>query len=95
MKRTRITIKDIANELNISASTVSRALQDHPALKKETKEAVRALAEKWNYQPNSMALNFYGRHLPLLLSLYPILQVIFFPLQQLVFKIYWFRHNTI
>ena len=58
MKKARITIKDIANELNISASTVSRALQDHPALKKETKEAVRALAEKWNYRPNAMALNF-------------------------------------
>ncbi|MCK5440744.1 MAG: LacI family DNA-binding transcriptional regulator [Maribacter sp.] len=57
MKKTRVTIKDIARELKISASTVSRALQDHPALKKETKEAVKTLAEKWNYQPNSMALN--------------------------------------
>lgn len=57
MKKTRITIKDIARELKISASTVSRALQDHPALKKETKEAVKTLAEKWNYRPNSMALN--------------------------------------
>ena len=57
MKKTRITIKDLAKELKISASTVSRALQDHPALKKETKEAVKALAEKWNYRPNSMALN--------------------------------------
>lgn len=57
MKRIRVTIKDIAKELKISASTVSRALQDHPALKKETKKAVKALAEKWNYRPNSMALN--------------------------------------
>ena len=58
MKRTRVTIKDIASKLNISASTVSRALQDHPALKKETKDAVKALAKKWNYRPNAMALNF-------------------------------------
>lgn len=57
MKKARITIKDIARELNISASTVSRALSDHPALKKETKEAVKALAEKWNYRPNAVALN--------------------------------------
>ena len=57
MKKARITIKDIARELKISASTVSRALQDHPALKKETKEAVRELAEKWHYRPNAMALN--------------------------------------
>lgn len=58
MKRTRVTIKDIASELNISASTVSRALQDHPAIKQETKDAVKELAEKWNYRPNTMALNF-------------------------------------
>lgn len=58
MKKTRVTIKDIASELNISASTVSRALQDHPALKQETKDAVKELAKKWNYRPNTMALNF-------------------------------------
>ena len=57
MKKARTTIKDIARELKISASTVSRALRDHPALKKETKEAVRELAEKWHYRPNAMALN--------------------------------------
>ncbi len=57
MKKARITIKDIARELNISASTVSRALSDHPALKKETKEMVQALAEKWHYRPNAMAVN--------------------------------------
>ena len=57
MKQGRVTIKDIARELNISPSTVSRALNDHPALKKETKETVKALAEKLDYQPNLLALN--------------------------------------
>ncbi len=57
MKKRRVTITDIARELNVSPSTVSRALNDHPALKKETKEAVRALAEKLDYQPNLIALN--------------------------------------
>ena len=57
MKKGRVTITDSARELNISPSTVSRALNDHPALKKETKAAVRALAEKLEYQPNLMALN--------------------------------------
>lgn len=57
MKKRRVTITDIARELNVAPSTVSRALHDHPALKKETKEAVRALAEKLDYQPNLMALN--------------------------------------
>jgi len=57
MKKGRVTIKDIARELNIAPSTVSRALNDHPALKKETKDAVRALAEELDYQPNLLALN--------------------------------------
>jgi len=57
MKKGRVTITDIARELNVSPSTVSRALNDHPAIKKETKEAVHALAEKLNYQPNLLALN--------------------------------------
>ncbi|MCK0189999.1 LacI family DNA-binding transcriptional regulator [Arenibacter sp. F20364] len=57
MKKGRVTIKDIARELNIAPSTVSRALNDHPAIKKETKVAVKALAEALDYQPNLLALN--------------------------------------
>ncbi|MCK0146166.1 LacI family transcriptional regulator [Arenibacter sp. F26102] len=57
MKKGRVTIKDIARELNIAPSTVSRALNDHPAIKKETKYAVKALAEALDYQPNLLALN--------------------------------------
>ncbi len=57
MKKTRVTITDIARELNIAPSTVSRALKDHPALKRETKQAVKALAKKLDYRPNLLALN--------------------------------------
>jgi LacI family transcriptional regulator len=57
MKFTQITIKDIARELGISPSTVSRALKDHPDISKETKKAVNELAEKLNYEPNIVALN--------------------------------------
>lgn len=57
MGKKRVTIKDLAQELNVSTSTVSRALQDHPALKLETRERVKALAKKWNYQPNTLALD--------------------------------------
>ena len=57
MKKGRVTIKDIARELNIAPSTVSRALNDHPAIKKETRDAVKALAEALDYQPNLLALN--------------------------------------
>ncbi len=57
MQKRRITIKDMAKALNIAPSTVSRALNDHPALKKETKAAVRKLAQQLDYEPNLLALN--------------------------------------
>lgn len=57
MKSGLITIKDLARELKISASTVSRALKDHPDISAETKRAVQALAKKLNYQPNAVALS--------------------------------------
>ncbi|UII19216.1 LacI family DNA-binding transcriptional regulator [Fulvivirga ligni] len=57
MKGSQVTIKDIAKALGVSASTVSRALKDHPDISPETKKAVTELAEKLNYQPNSIALS--------------------------------------
>ncbi len=53
----RATIKDIANELNISPSTVSRALKNHPDISEKTKKLVLSLAEKLKYRPNQLALN--------------------------------------
>jgi LacI family transcriptional regulator len=55
MRKSHITIHDIARELNVSASTVSRALQDHPRISESTREAVKRVAAKYNYQPNVMA----------------------------------------
>lgn len=52
-----ITIKDIARELGVSVSTVSRALQNHPDISERTKELVRDCAHKMNYKPNMMASN--------------------------------------
>lgn len=49
------TITDIAKKLKISASTVSRALNDHPDIKEETKNQVKLLAKKLNYSPNPIA----------------------------------------
>jgi DNA-binding LacI/PurR family transcriptional regulator len=53
MKHT--TIIDIARRLQISPSTVSRALSDHPDIKKETKEQVRKIAKELRYSPNPIA----------------------------------------
>ena len=57
MSYTPVTIHDIARLLNISASTVSRALNDHPRISKKTKEKVRQMAGELNYQPNLVASN--------------------------------------
>jgi len=61
MKSGLVTIKDLARELKISASTVSRALKNHPDISEDTKRAVHALAEKLNYQPNAVALSLKQR----------------------------------
>lgn len=55
------TLSDIAKQLNISVSTVSRALHDHPAINKNTKKKVVQLADKLNYQPNMLALSLLNK----------------------------------
>lgn len=52
-----ITIKDIARELNISTSTVSRALRDSSEIGAETKKRVLDLAHRLDYNPNPVALS--------------------------------------
>ena len=58
MKNTKvITIYDIAEALNLSPSTVSRGLKDHPLLKKETIKKIKATALKMGYRHNKFASN--------------------------------------
>ncbi|MDW7695958.1 LacI family DNA-binding transcriptional regulator [Flammeovirgaceae bacterium SG7u.111] len=57
MKKSRITIKDLAKQLNISTSTVSRALRDHPEINPKTKKAVLELAQELDYQPDLVSLS--------------------------------------
>lgn len=57
MQSTGVTIKDIAKQLDISPSTVSRALKNHPDISPKTKKAVMELARDLNYQPNTIALS--------------------------------------
>jgi LacI family transcriptional regulator len=52
-----ITIKDIAKALNLSTSTVSRALRGSYEINAETKRLVIEYAEKVNYSPNPIALS--------------------------------------
>ena len=57
MRKGKITIKDIAKELGISPSTVSKALKGHHDISSITKQSVKDLADKWNYKPNQIALS--------------------------------------
>ncbi|ANI90179.1 LacI family transcriptional regulator [Arachidicoccus ginsenosidimutans] len=52
------TIKEIAKQLNVSISTVSRALHDHPSIGLRTKTRVKEVAKELNYQPNLAAIQF-------------------------------------
>jgi DNA-binding LacI/PurR family transcriptional regulator len=57
MKKKNITIHDIAKKLDITASTVSRALNNNPRISASTRELVKKTAMDLNYQPNTMASN--------------------------------------
>jgi LacI family transcriptional regulator len=52
-----ITLKQLAKELKVSISTVSKALRDSPEISVETIEKVKYLANKYNYRPNKIALS--------------------------------------
>ena len=61
MKFEPVTIKDIAIKLNLSTSTVSRALRGSYEISEETKKLVLEYAEKINYRPNPIALSLKER----------------------------------
>lgn len=52
-----VTLKQIAEKLNISITTVSKALKDYPDVSKKTRKLVRETASMLNYKPNSFAVN--------------------------------------
>lgn len=58
MSQKPATIKEIARRLNVSVSTVSRALHNHPSIGLRTKMQVQKLAEELNYEPNQAAISF-------------------------------------
>ena len=51
-----ISLKDLAKELGVSISTVSRALKNHPDISDELKQKIKALALEKNYSPNPLAM---------------------------------------
>ncbi len=61
MPKQKATLKIIAKELDVSVSTVSKALRDSKEIGKETKEKVKAFAKLYNYRPNNIALSLKNR----------------------------------
>lgn len=57
----KLTLKKIARELEVSVSTVSKALRDSPEISDETKEKIKAFAKFYNYKPNNIALSLKNR----------------------------------
>lgn len=60
--RRKITLKDIARELGVSISTVSKALNESDEIGKDTKEKVQAFAKLYNYKPNNIAISLKNKH---------------------------------
>jgi LacI family transcriptional regulator len=51
------TLKKISQQLNLSISTVSRALKNHPDISEKTRRKVKELAALMEYEPNAFAVN--------------------------------------
>jgi LacI family transcriptional regulator len=58
MEQKPATIKEIARRLNVSVSTVSRALHNHSSIGLRTRLQVQKLAAELNYEPNQAAISF-------------------------------------
>lgn len=55
--KTHVSLKDLAEELGVSVSTVSRALKDSPEIGEEMRQRVKKLARERNYRPNPFAMS--------------------------------------
>ena len=57
-----VTIKDVAKEAKVAASTVSRVIKDSPNISEETKKRVREVMERLGYYPNFQAQSLAGKN---------------------------------
>ena len=57
-----MTIYDIAREAGVSASSVSRVINNKPGVNHQTREKIQALLKKYNYEPNATARGLVTRN---------------------------------
>jgi LacI family transcriptional regulator len=74
----KVTIGDIARELNVNVSTVSRALRGHDTISPKTKAAIEKVAKKLSYHPNTIASSLRLGKSRLLGVLIPSAEINFF-----------------
>ena len=61
MNKKKVTLKQISRELDVSISTVSKALRNSKEISQDTREKVQAFAKLYNYRPNNIALSLKNR----------------------------------
>ena len=72
------TLKKISAQLNLSISTVSRALKNHPDISENTKRKVKELALLMEYEPNSYAVNLRTNKSRVLGLIVPVIANMFY-----------------
>lgn len=74
----KVTIADIAQQLNTTAATVSRALNDHPSISEKRKKAIREAAARLNYKRNKVASSLRSGQTGLIGVIIPSAEINFF-----------------
>ncbi|QGG57159.1 LacI family DNA-binding transcriptional regulator [Paenibacillus sp. B01] len=74
-----VTVYDIAREANVSVATVSRVLNNTAPVKKETRERISALIEKYQFQPNALARSLIRKETGMIGFILPDITNPFFP----------------
>lgn len=74
----KVTISDIAKQLNVTPATVSRALSNHPAISIKTKEAVQKMASRLKYKKNTIAASLQSGKTNFIGVIIPSAEITFF-----------------
>ncbi|HEY5524399.1 MAG TPA: LacI family DNA-binding transcriptional regulator, partial [Clostridium sp.] len=75
----KVNITDVAKEANVSASTVSRVINNNYPVKKETRQRVEEAIEKLNFNPNMLARALINQNTKTIGVLTPSINNLFFP----------------
>lgn len=90
--KTQITLQDIANKLNVTKVTVSKALRNHPDISEATSKLVKYTADKMGYVPNLAARNLSAKKSSTIGVIVPVIASSFFA--QIIDSIYNCAFNS-